>query len=121
MRLAEMTNLSADVREYLKRCGLSDSKLAQCNESTRMYHDLDLYGDIAEAYMEVLGKQYQVDLANFQFEKFFPTEFQGKNMLTRTLLWLIPFANMASRQRNNYQPLTLSMIDRAIRTKHWQD
>lgn len=43
------SELSIDLREYLERCGLSESKIRQCSGSTRMYHDLGLYGDIAEA------------------------------------------------------------------------
>lgn len=115
-----MSELSRDVREYLKLCGLSDRKLAECDGQTRMYHDLGLYGDVAEAYMEVLARHYQVDLSNFRFESFFPGEFQGKTLLSRTLLWLIPFASKVSRQRSSYQALTLAMIDRAIQTKRWQ-
>lgn len=115
-----MSELSADLREYLKRCGLPERKLARCNSSTRMYHDLGLYGDIAEAYLGVLADHYGVDLSGFEFEKFFPPEFAGTNMLTRTLLWLIPFAGSVARRRDNYSPLTLEMIDRAIRAKRWQ-
>jgi hypothetical protein len=112
-------DLSIELREYLKRCGLSDSKIAQCSGSTRMYHDLGLYGDIAESYMGVLADHYHVDLSGFEFEKFFPPEFAGKNMLTRVLLWIVPFAGNAARQRGKYLPLTLKMIDSVMRTKRW--
>jgi len=112
--------LPPEVRDYLKLCGLAERRLAQCSGSTRMYHDLGLYGDIAEAYMEALVDHYHVDLSGFEFEKFFPAEFVGKNVLTRTLLWLVPFAGSATRQRVEYLPLTLKMIDRLMRTKHWR-
>jgi hypothetical protein len=114
------SELSIDLREYLKRCGLSESKIAQCNGSTRLYHDLGLYGDIAEAYIGVLPDHYHVDLSGFEFEKFFPPEFAGKNMLIRALLWIVPFAGNAARQRNEYLPLTLEMIERAMRSKRWE-
>lgn len=113
------SELSIELREYLKRCGLSENKIAQCSGSTRMYHDLGLYGDIAEACTGVLTDHYHVDLSGFEFEKFFPPEFAGKNMLTRALLWVVPFAGHAARQRGEYLPLTLEAIDRAIRTKRW--
>ncbi len=112
--------LSPELRDYLKRCGLSKKLLAQCSGSTRMYHDLGLYGDVAEAYMEALADQYHVDLSGFEFEKFFPSEFPGKNMLTRTFLWFVPFARSVVRKRCEYEPLTLEMIDRVLRTKQWQ-
>jgi hypothetical protein len=116
-----MSELSVDVREYLRRCGLPERKLAECNEDTRMYHDLGLYGDVAEAYIDVLANVYGIDLTDFQFEKFFPREFQGETALGRVLLWLIPFASTASRRGNRYRPLTLAMIERAMRSKRWQE
>lgn len=113
--------LSPNVRDYLKRCGLAERQLMQCSGSTRMYHDLGLYGDIAEAYIEALVDHYHVDLSGFEFEKFFPPEFVGKNALARTLLWLVPFAGGFARRRQmaEYLPLTLETIDLAIRTKRW--
>lgn len=84
-----------------------------------MYHDLGLYGDTAEACMEALIDHYQVDMTGFEFEKFFPPEFAGKNLITRTLLWLVPFAGKAARQRGQYLPLTLETIDRTIKSKRW--
>ncbi len=117
--MAMAGELSIELREYLKRCGLSERKIAQCNGSTRMYHDLGLYGDIAEAYIDVLANHYHVDLSGFEFEKFFPVEFGGKNILTRVLLWIVPFASNAVRQRSEYLPLTLEMIDGAMRARRW--
>jgi len=112
--------LSIELREYLKRCGLPESKVEECSGSTRMYHDLGIFGDIAEAYMGVLSDHYRVDMSGFEFDKFFPPEFMGKNMLTRALLWIMPFASNAARQRSEYSPLTLETIDRVLRTKRWE-
>lgn len=112
--------LSPELREYLTRCGLSEGQIAQCSRSTRMYHDLGLYGDIAEAYIEALVDHYQVDLSGFRFEKFFPPEFVGENLFTRTLLWLVPFAARIARQRGDYLPLTLGTIEHVMRTKRWE-
>lgn len=111
--------LSTELREYLKHCGLSDGKLAKCNGDTRLYQDLDIYGDIAEAYMEVLADRYHVDMTDFEFDKFFPPEFAGKNALTRALLWIAPFAGNVARQRSEYPPLTLSRLDQVIHIKRW--
>jgi len=113
------SELPIEVREYLKRCGTSESIIAQCNGSTRMYHDLGLYGDIAEAYLGVLANCYHVDMSGFEFEKYFPLEFAGRNKLSRVLLWFVPFAARVARRRGEYVPLTLDMIDRTIRAKRW--
>lgn len=114
------SELSIELREYLKRCGLSKSKMAQCRGSTRMYHDLGIYGDIAEAYMEVLAEHYHVDLSGFEFDKFFPPEFAGKNAFIGALFSIVPFAGYVARQRGEWLPLTLERIDRAIRSKRWE-
>lgn len=113
-----MTNeLSIELREYLKRCGLSKRKIAQCRSNTRMYHDLGLYGDIAEAYMDVLTDHYRVDLSTFEFNKFFPPEFAGTNTFLGALLSIVPFAGCIARQRGEYVPLTLGMVENMMRTK----
>jgi len=114
------SELSIELRQYLKRCGLPESKIAQWSSSTRMYHDLGFYGDIAEAYMEVLADHYRVDLSGLEFEKFFPPEFAGSSPLARVLLSFVPFTNMASKKNGEYLPLTLEMIEQAIRTKQWR-
>jgi Protein of unknown function (DUF1493) len=115
-----MIEASPQVRDYLRRCGLSRRRLAQCTGNTRMYHDLGLYGDIAESYMEELASHYKVDLDGFEFDRYFPPEFVGGNALVRTLLSVVPFAGRAARQRRQYPPLTLEMIDRVMRTKRWR-
>lgn len=114
------SELSTELREYLKRCGLSERTIAQCSGKTRMYHDLGLYGDIAEAYIEALAEHYRVDLSSFEFEKFFPPEFSGKNAFTGAFLSVIPFAGYIARQRSEWLPLTLERIERAIRSKRWE-
>lgn len=113
------SQLSIELRAYLKHCGLPEKRIAQCCGGTRTYHDLGLYGDIAEAYIEVLAEHHRVDLSGFKFEKFFPPEFAGNSMLTRAVLWIAPFASRAARQRGEYLPLTLEMIDNVIRAKRW--
>lgn len=113
--------LSTELKEYLKRGGLSKKKIMQCSADTRMYHDLGFYGDIAEAWIDMLVVEYHVDLSGFEFEKFFPPEFEGEDMLTCTVLWLVPFAAaiVRRRKRDTYLPLTLGMIDNMIHTKKW--
>jgi hypothetical protein len=113
--------LSIELRDYLKKCFLSKRKVAQCNCNTRLYHDLGVYGEIAECWIERLIVDYHVDLSGFEFEKFFPPEFEGEDMLTCTVLWLVPFAAaiVRRRKRDTYLPLTLGMIDNMIHTKKW--
>lgn len=108
------------VQQWLKTCGLSDRKLAQCVPDTRVYHDLGAYGDIAEGWMETLESDYGVDLNGFDFNAHFPLEFGGRNGLERVLLWLLPFAGAVACSRQTYAPVTLHMIDAAIRCGRWE-
>lgn len=84
-----------------------------------MHHDLGLYGDIAEACMECLRDQYHVDLNQFEFEKFFPPEFEGKGPFTRAIISIVPFVGPMMRRGAEYKPLTLGMIGEAIRRKRF--
>lgn len=111
--------LSPELRDYLRYCGVSERKLARYDGATRMYHDMGLYGDVAEAYMEALAERYNIDMSGFEFKRYFPPEFVGKNTFSRTLLWLMPFAGAVARQRREYEPLTLEMIERVLRAKRW--
>ncbi|MBZ2206371.1 DUF1493 family protein [Massilia soli] len=114
------SDLSNELRQYLKRCGLSERKISRCSGNTRMYHDLGLYGDIAEAFMQELVDHYHVDLSGFEFDKFFPPEFAGKNAFIGALLSVVPFASYVVRQRGKYLPLTLRMMEDVLRTKQWR-
>lgn len=114
-------DISLDVREYLVRCGLSESKIARCSSNTRLYHDLGIYGEIAEGFIGVLINNYRVDMSGFEFDKFFPPEFPGGNSFSRIFLWIIPLASSFVRWRSAYAPITLGMIDRVIQSKRWCD
>lgn len=112
--------LSIELQEYLKHCGLSKKKIAQCTPDTRMYHDLDIYGDIAEAYIEVLIDKYHVDMTGFDFYTFFPPETFATNIFTGIYHSMVPFVNTRARKQGIYQPLTLAMIENLLYTKIWR-
>lgn len=109
--------LPPEVADYLKFCGLSKAELERCNPGTRLFHDLGLYGDIADAYIETLAKRHSVDISKFEFPKYFPPEFLGNSFAERMLYWLVPFVGRYKRARMEYRPLTLEMIAKAIRQK----
>lgn len=72
------SNLTDNIREYLRVVGVSEKRIARLNLETRLYHDLGFYGDVAEGYMEVLMDHFHVDLRGFDFYKYFPPEITGK-------------------------------------------
>jgi hypothetical protein len=112
--------LSPIQREYLTLCGIPKRTVARCNPSTRLYHDLGFYGEIADNCIAVLVNHYRVDMSGFVFEDFFPPEFPGSTPLTIVLLWLTPFASWIFRCRQNYSPLTLEAIEKVISAGSWR-
>lgn len=87
---------------------------------SRLFHDLGMYGDIAEAYLEFLREQYEVSTDNFHFDDYFPQEFIGKNWLERILFWIWP----VDRKKFNaslFLPLTLRDVATAIEEGHWSE
>ncbi|GLS74744.1 hypothetical protein GCM10007904_00790 [Oharaeibacter diazotrophicus] len=112
--------LSEQMKGYLKRGGLPSRIIAQCDGATRMYHDLGIYGDIAESYMEILAREYFVDMKYFYFNNYFPTEFSTTPPLRRTLIWLLPFFRESLDRNYDFEPVTLRRIERAIESKRWE-
>lgn len=115
------SELSAELCGYLKYCGLSQRMMARCRSDTRMYHDLGLYGEIAEGYMDALAENYHADMSGFEFERFFPPEFEGDDSLISALLSIVPLAGYLARRRREYEPLTLATIESVLRSKHWPE
>lgn len=115
-------NLSDDLKYYLKLCSESEEKIATYNMGTRLYHDLGIYGEIAEDYLDVLSKQYHVDLSNFVFEQYFPPEFAGNTAIDHILIWNFPYIWKlfgSKEKKEKYLPITLAMIEQAITEKKW--
>jgi hypothetical protein len=115
-----MNALDPRVQQWLHTCGVSDRTLSRCEPETRLYQDLSAYGEVAEGWMEALEKQYGVDLRGFNFPAHFPPEFAGRSLLTRAILWLVPFAGAVARSRERYAPVTLYMVDAALRRGQWE-
>lgn len=107
--------------QYLKDCGLTESKIANCHMQTQLCHDLGIYGEAAEDFLEILRKQYQVDLSNFEFTKYFPEEYPYDTFAERIVFNFLPFGRWFASRKVTWRPLTLAMVDAAIRAKKWQD
>lgn len=110
------------VTQYLRLCGLREKKIAGCHMGTRLYHDLGVYGEEAEAYLEVLVEQFQVDLTDFVFARFFPNEWpQGNSYFENCFLRLFPGIERLYKKSEVYYPITLQMVNNAINLGEWPD
>jgi hypothetical protein len=114
-------NLPEPVSEWLKICSISTLIAKKCSMETRLYHDLGFYGDIAESYMEVLIEHFEVDMSDFQFERYFPSEFPNSSKISNFLITYIPFFRYLFERRSTYLPLPLSKIYQAISDKKWHE
>ena len=109
--------IPSSVVVLLHESGLSEKTICSCVPTTRIYHDLGLYGDTAWWFTEELSKR--IDMSGFCFEEYFPPEFGGKNSLARLLLSLLPFANWLYRRGRVYEPITLEMISNSLEAGRW--
>lgn len=116
-----MTNvdntISQETKAYLSMCGISAKSITKLTRQTRLWHDLGMFGDIAEGNLECLHDHFGVDLSEFDFEKYFPVEFIGNSLATSILIRLVPFLDGYLRRRAELAPLTLGMIEDAIISK----
>jgi hypothetical protein len=93
------------VFSYLRKLGYSEQRIAGMNINTRLFHDLGAYGDNSLEDIQLLEEEFSVDLTGFEFAKYFPPEFEGRNRFEAFLISCIPFAMRVIRNRRSYAPL----------------
>jgi hypothetical protein len=86
-----MTGISKELHSYFKICGHSAQQIESYGMGTRIFHDLGIYGEIAEDHMVTLANDFGVDLSAFVFEDYFPNEFAGQTTLQTWLFWVFPW------------------------------
>ncbi|MFT4925134.1 MAG: hypothetical protein ACI8WB_001224 [Phenylobacterium sp.] len=96
--------------------GLSDYYKTEPDLELRLYHDLGIYGDIAESCIEILKDSYNVDVSSLNFDDYFPAEFSGQNQFQKILFSFIPFLQSKTGNKRNFKPLTFLMISNALKT-----
>ena len=99
---------------FIKDSGLSDYYKSNSDLELRLYHDLGIYGDIAESCIETLNDRYGVDVSSFEFDNYFPEEFSGKSQFQKVLFSLIPFLRASKEDKSDFKPLTFLMLKNAI-------
>lgn len=109
--------LPANVQRYLEMCCcLSQRKIRKCHMNTRMFHDLGIYGEIAEDCILELRDKFHVNIDGFDFYRHFPPEF-SENFFICWFFAGVPFIRWFFEKPDKYAPLTLSMIEHAITSK----
>ncbi len=99
---------------YIFKAGLADYYKSDSDLKLRLYHDLGIYGDVAEGCIETLRDDFNVDVSNFKFDDYFPEEFYGDNPLEKILFSLIPFIGSIKKNRKKFKPITFERIKSAL-------
>jgi hypothetical protein len=120
MSLDADSTMLAVVKCSLYENGEPRRRVEKATSDTCLFHDLGMYGDIAEAYLELLRDRYGVSMDGFDFDAYFPQEFAGRNRIEALLLQMWP----SSRKKldpAHFQRLSLREIAIAISLGRWSD
>jgi hypothetical protein len=109
-----MSHVENHFEEFLAESGLNKYYRDASDLTASLYHDCDIYGDVAESYIELLSGRYSVDVSDFKFHDYFPNEFAGNNQMKRLLFSFIPFLRAKYEDKGKYLPLTFQKIKEAI-------
>ena len=96
---------------FLADFGLSKHLIKRINGSTRLFHDLGIYGDDAEELLAMLNTR-GVDVTEFTFDTYFPREFEDK---TGFLAWITSFMwPYKERSSARFKPITIHQLNRSL-------
>ena len=109
-------NFSFELKAYIKKLGYNEKEVKSFNSDMRLYHDLDIYGDSAEEYMEVF-QEMGVDMSTFRFVDFFPPEFPYPATWSKLFFGLLP--ERLFIDKTIYSPITFAMLEKALDAKSW--
>lgn len=117
---------------FLKKARFSEKEMALLTYDTRLFHDLNLFGDTAEDVLEILQREFNVNMSSFQFNKYFPAKFSQDvkyidklnallffklNIIARN--YFISIKEKVDKIYGTYHPITLDMIEMSIMEKKW--
>lgn len=112
-------SISSEILDYLRRCGISEKDILQSTRDTRLFHDLNIYGDVAEACVETLELEYSVDMSSFEFDRYFPSEYIGETPFKRVANWFFPLLGRRRRMTTYFEPIRLSDLEMVIERRSW--
>lgn len=100
-----LINMEARLLDLIKEYGTIDSPI---KENTRIYHDLNIYGDDAIEFLQKYAETFGVDVLELKFNDYFPTE---GDSITRLILRIF-------KPKPTYKELTISKLLNSIQSKH---
>lgn len=92
------------------KCRIAKKKLAL---DTRLFHDLDLFGDDADEFFMEFGKRFKVDVSVFPISEFFPEE-KFASLLDIFKYFWSP-RSLSSEEKAAFRPLTIADLIQAVK------
>lgn len=101
--------------EWLEACQYPQELIDSSRKETRLVQDIGIVGHALEEQLQILRDVFHVDFSGASLAKYFPS-ILGMDALVISVL---PRSGWAKRILERYPPITLGMIDEAIRNKRW--
>lgn len=101
--------------EWLKACQYPQALIDSYRTETRLVQDIGIVGNTLEEQLQILRDVFQVDFSGVSPSKYFPSPLGMEALVISAL----PRSRWAKRILERYPPITLGMIDEAIRNKRW--
>lgn len=98
--------LNVRFKEFLESY-FSDKE--ELNAETCLYHDLTIYGDDADEFLQKYSEIFNISIPPFQFADYFP--YEGDIILPAII------AKLSEKRRKEYKRLTISQLQNSIETK----
>jgi hypothetical protein len=101
--------------EWLEACRYPRELIDSYNNETRLVQDIGIVGHTLEEQLQVLHDVFHVDFSGVSVAKYFPSPLG----IEALVISILPRSGWAKRTLERYPPITLGMIDEAIRNKKW--
>lgn len=111
--------MSPELRTVLRHAGISQRKMESLKLNDRLLHDLGIYGEMAENMIDALA-QMNVDMSDFPIWNFFPEEYPGDSIFSKSLLWFFRPFTWLRNDYSEFPPLTLADVERWIQSGRWR-
>lgn len=111
----EAHHLPPAVIKWLEACRYPRELIERYHPQTRLVQDIGIVGHALEEQLQVLQDTFHVDFSGASVGRYFPSPL-GMDALVISIL---PRSNWAKRVLERYPPITLGMIDEAIKNRKW--
>jgi hypothetical protein len=107
--------LPPKVVEWLVACEYPQALIDRYGVQTRLVQDIGIIGHTLEQQLQILREVFHVDFGETSFANYFPSQLGWEAVVIS--MW--PRSSWARRILERYPPITLGMVDEAIRNKKW--